>query len=179
MVVMSDTALMEGVCRYDAAALAEAHDRYYPAIFRFITLKVGSLQTAEDLTSDVFVRLLEAVRECKEPNKSLAGWLYCVASHVVSDYFRVKYRNPKEVILNEFVESGSVGTAEQVVNKLTLNELHSAMESLTCDQRKVIELRYGYEMSIKEVARKMGKSEGSVKQLQARAVASLAKTMAV
>lgn len=178
MALMSDTALIEGVRRYDASALAEVHERYYPGIFRFIAFKVGSLQTAEDLTSDVFVRLLESVRVCREPHKSVVGWLYCVASHVVSDHFRKEYRRPQEVVLTEMVVGGHSGTADQVVSKQTLEELFAAMELLTDEQRAVIELRYGYEMPIKEVGRVMGKSEGAVKQLQARAVATLAKRMA-
>ncbi|MGD2078805.1 MAG: sigma-70 family RNA polymerase sigma factor, partial [Chloroflexota bacterium] len=59
-----------------------------------------------------------------------------------------------------------------------LAALSKALDELTEDQQNVISLRFGYEMAIKDVAQVMGKSEGAVKQLQARAVAALSRKMA-
>lgn len=169
--------LLAGVRRLDPQALAEAHDTYYPAIFRYIAYKVGNQETAEDLTSEVFVRLLDAVRDRHAPQKTLRGWLYSVASHIVTDYHRKKYRSGQEVELMETIESGISGPAEQTIKKQTLETLHEALSDLTEEQQDVIALRFGYEMPIKEVAEMIGKSEGAVKQLQARAVAALARKM--
>ena len=174
---MDDYALMEGVRRFDLASLAEAHDRYYPTIFRFVVFKVGYLETAEDLTSEVFFRLLEATRKCKGPKKNLLGWLYCVASHVIADYYRKKYRRPRQVVQTKAIPDHRVNLTEQIIGNQTLEEIHKAMEKLTDDQRKVVELRFVFELPINEVSRLMGKSEGAVKQLQARALAALTKTM--
>lgn len=174
--MMSELVLLDGVRRFDPQALAETHDRYYPAIFRYIAYKVGSRETAEDLTSEVFVRLLDAVRSCNTPQKTLQGWLICVASHIVNDYFRHKYASPV-IELNEAVASDVSGPVEQLINKQTLEELQNALNQLTEEQQTVIALRYGYNMSIKDVALKLEKSEGAVKQLQARAVSSLTRIM--
>lgn len=170
--------LLAGVRRLDPEALAEAHDTYYPAIFRYIAYKVGNHETAEDLTSEVFVRLLDAVRDRHAPQKTLRGWLYSVASHIVTDYHRKRYRSGQEVELMESIESDVSGPAEQAIRKQTLETLHVLLSELTDDQQDVIALRFGYEMPIKEVAEMLDKSEGAVKQLQARAVAALARKMA-
>jgi RNA polymerase sigma-70 factor, ECF subfamily len=175
--VTDELRLLAGVRRLDPQALAEAHDTYYPAIFRFIAYKVGNQETAEDLTSEVFVRLLDAVRDRHAPQKTLRGWLYSVASHIVTDYHRKKYRGSQEVELMETIESDVSGPVEQIVKKQTLETLHEALSELTDEQQDVIALRFGYEMPIKEVAEMIGKSEGAVKQLQARAVAALARKM--
>jgi RNA polymerase sigma-70 factor (ECF subfamily) len=170
--------LLAGVRQLDPAALAEAHDTYYPAIFRYIAYKVGNQETAEDLTSEVFVRLLDAVRDRHAPQNTLRGWLYSVASHIVTDYHRKNYRGGQEVALMETMESDISGPAEQTIKKQTFESLHEALSELTEEQQDVIALRFGYEMPIKEVAQTIGKSEGAVKQLQARAVAALARRMA-
>jgi RNA polymerase sigma-70 factor (ECF subfamily) len=75
------------------------------------------------------------------------------------------------------IESDVSGPAELTVKKQTLEALHHALRELTDDQQDVIALRFGYEMPIKEVAEMIGKSEGAVKQLQARAVAALSRRM--
>jgi RNA polymerase sigma-70 factor (ECF subfamily) len=168
--------LLAGVRRLDPQALAETHDKYYPAIFRYIAYKVGNQETAEDLASEVFVRLLDAVRDRHAPQKTLRGWLYSVASHIVTDYHRKQYRT-QEVVLMETLESGLSGPAEQTIKKQTLEALSEALNELTEEQQDVIALRFGYEMPIKDVAEVIGKSEGAVKQLQARAVAALSRIM--
>jgi RNA polymerase sigma-70 factor (ECF subfamily) len=169
--------LLAGVRRLDPQALAETHDKYYPAIFRYIAYKVGNQETAEDLTSEVFVRLLDAVRDRHAPQNTLRGWLYSVASHIVTDYHRKQYRGGQEVALMETIESEVSGPAEQTIKKQTLEALSEALHELTEEQQDVIALRFGYEMPIREVADMIGKSEGAVKQLQARAVAALARRM--
>ncbi|MEJ2750242.1 MAG: sigma factor [Anaerolineae bacterium] len=120
-------------------ALEQIHDMYYVPIFRYISLRVNEHETAEDLTSEVFTRLLSALQDKTAPQKTIRGWLYSVASRVVKDFYRKKYRR-KQVTL-------------------------------------IIALRFGYEMSIRDVAETTGKSEGAVKMLQARAIAALSRTM--
>jgi RNA polymerase sigma-70 factor (ECF subfamily) len=174
--VLDELTLLDGVRRLDPAALEQAHDTYYPVIFRYISFRVGDQETAEDLTSDVFTRLLSSVRDHTAPQNTLRGWLYGVASRVVADYHRKSYR-AEIVELTPAIESKTPEPSEAVSNKQTLEALHAAMDDLTEDQQEVIALRFGYEMPIREVAKQMGKSEGAVKQLQARAVAALSRTL--
>jgi RNA polymerase sigma-70 factor (ECF subfamily) len=175
--VQDELILLAGVRRLDPEALTEAHDRYYPAIFRYIAYRVGNQETAEDLTSEVFVRLLDAVRDHHAPQNTLRGWLYAVAARVVADHHRKHYRGGQEVALTETLESDVKGPAEETIKKQTLEALHEALGELTEEQQDVIALRFAYEMPIKEVAMVIGKSEGAVKQLQARAVAALSRRM--
>jgi RNA polymerase sigma-70 factor (ECF subfamily) len=174
--VQDELTLLAGIQNRDPQALAQVHDTYYPAIFRFIAFRVGDHATAEDLTSEVFTRLLHAVNERSAPKNTLRGWLYRVAANVVADHHRANYR-VKQVQLDERIQSNAVGPVEAASGKQLLAELSEALADLTEDQQNVISLRFGYEMSIKDVAQVMGKSEGAVKQLQARALAALARKM--
>ena len=162
---------------FDEEALAQIHDTYYGPIFRYIAFRVGNQTVAEDLTSEVFVRLLSALRDRTAPQKTLRGWLYRVAYFVVSDYHRAHYRQ-EEVPLDEAVGTmpgDAPGPAAAVSHKMRWEEVSEALEHLTEDQREVVALRFGQEMPIREVADLMNKSEGAVKQLQARAVAALSR----
>lgn len=162
---------------FDEEALEQIHDAYYGPIFRYIAFRVGNRLVAEDLTGEVFVRLLSALRDRTAPQKTLRGWLYRVAYFVVSDYYRTDYRR-EEVPLDEDVRqlSGDApDPAVAVAGKMRWEEVSRALEHLTDDQREVIALRFGQELPIREVADLMNKSEGAVKQLQARGVAALSR----
>lgn len=160
----------------DPEALEEIHDTYYVPIFRYVSFRVNEHETAEDLTSEVFTRLLSALQDKTAPQKTIKGWLFSVASRVVKDFYRKKYRR-KQVALEESVPSLADGPAQRVESMITNEKLREAITDLTEEQQEVIALRFGYEMSIREVAQTTGKSEGAVKMLQARAVAALSRTM--
>ena len=160
----------------DPDALALIHDTYYSAIYRYIAFRVGERETAEDLTSEVFTRLLTALRDRNAPQNTLRGWLYGVAARVVADYYRKRYRAP-QVELDETLVSAEADPAELLEGKLTQEHLKQAMQELTEEQRHVLGLRFGADLPIQEVARTLGKTEGAIKQLQARAVAALARKL--
>lgn len=160
----------------DDEALAEIHDRYYEPIFRYIAFRVSNQQVAEDLTSEVFVRLLSALRDHTAPQNTIRGWLYGVAFRVVNDFHRKQYRR-EEVQLHDGIAGNTSEPLEKVAQHLSWREVRAAMAGLTESQREVIALRFGQEMPIRDVAQLLGKTEGAVKQLQARAIASLARTL--
>lgn len=172
----NDQRLLAGVRQLDEEVLTEVHNLYYPAIFRYIAFRVGSHENAEDLTSEVFVRLLNAVNERSAPAKTLRGWLYAVAYRVVADHHRQSYREEQtKMASSDIGENENPATA--VSQQQTIEELSTAVNNLSGAQREVIALRFGFGMPIRQVAETIGKSEGAVKQLQARAVAKLADLM--
>jgi RNA polymerase sigma-70 factor, ECF subfamily len=172
--VQDEMKLLAGVRQLDPEALARTHDLYYPAIFRYIAYRVGNREAAEDLASEVFVRLLSAVNDRHAPQNTLRGWLYGVASRVVADYHRRHYRM-EQVNLSESLASEAADPADSVAAKQSFEALYAAMTTLTEEQQNVLALRFGYEMPIRDVAETLGKSEGAIKQLQARAVAALSR----
>ena len=78
--------------RFDQAALGRIHDEYYGPLFRYALYRTGDPETAQDIASDVLMRLLEGLRAGTGPTATLAGWLFSVAARVVSDHFRLAYR---------------------------------------------------------------------------------------
>jgi RNA polymerase sigma-70 factor, ECF subfamily len=156
----------------DEDALTEIHNRYYSAIFRYISFRINDMHTVEDLTSEVFTRFLHTLRDRHAPQNSIQGWLYGTAARVVKE----QYRKQKRAVLTELDESlpaRSAGPEQGAEKNMTLEQLRGALSVLTEDQQHVLALRFGQDMPISDVARAINKSEGSVKMLQVRAIAAL------
>ncbi len=166
--ITSEDALLARACKLDAHALAQIHDLYYPEIYRYAYIRTNDEQEAEDIASEVFLRLLSALHSHKNPPHSLKGWLYGVASHLVADHFRRRPTLPIEESL-----PGNGSPAAEVEERLRLSEVLEAMQSLTEDQQEVLALRFGNLLSIEETAHIMKKTVTAVKALQYRAVVAL------
>jgi RNA polymerase sigma-70 factor (ECF subfamily) len=169
-----DDDLLARALRLESDALADIHTRYYHAVFRFISFRVSDQATAEDLTSEVFMRLLDALHKGTGPQRSLKNWLVGVASHTVSDFYRKHYRAHQVDLPDALVDTDSPTPEESLEHLLTHENLAELMAELTTEQQSVLTLRFSQSLSIEETATLMNKTEGSVKMLQARALARLA-----
>jgi RNA polymerase sigma-70 factor (ECF subfamily) len=162
----------------DAEAFGQLYDHYVSGVFRFVYYRVGSQQLAEDLTSETFVRGLRAIQRFNWQGKDFGAWLTTIARNLVADHF--KSSRARLEIVAETIPEGKVTVAspEQEVLALISNEmLFEAVNSLPNEQRDCVLMRFIQGMSIAQTAAALGRSEGAIKQLQLRAVRSLAKTM--
>jgi DNA-directed RNA polymerase specialized sigma24 family protein len=96
MLMTDDQRELDGLRRLDSQVISVIYDRYFPAIYRYARYRVSDENHAEDIASDVFVRLLEAVRAGRAPETNLKAWLLTTASHVVNDFHRKTYRRPTD-----------------------------------------------------------------------------------
>ncbi len=160
----------------DSEALTQIHNMYYVPIFRYILLRVDDHDLAEDMASEVFVRFLSALRDRTAPQNSLRGWLFAVASHVVKDHYRRQYRAP-HTELHEDIPANLPQPDENVDVRLSKEALRRAITHLSEEQQNALALRFGFGMSVQETAVTLGKSEGSVKMLQARGIAALTRRL--
>ena len=175
---LSDIALLKRAEMLEEAPLVEIHNRYYLPVYRYVASKVGAGQLAEDFTADVFVRFIHAIRQRSAPSNSVKGWLYRVASNIVNDHYRKKYRRTYSG-LTEAEPSTDTSPEELLDGKINNDALRVAMEQLSGDQQNVISLRFAFGMSVSEVASVIGKSETAVRQIQFRGIRKLAEIMGV
>ena len=171
-------ALLERASRAEPAALGELYDQYAGKIYAYIYRRVGQAEVAEDLTGQVFMRMLEAIRTGQGWRSSFSGWLYRIAHNLVIDYYRRRGR----VTLVDIDEAAPVRAThgDPVRSTETLlkrEQLRAALFQLTGEQAQVITLRFMDERSIAEVADLMDKTEGAIKALQYRAVLALRRVM--
>lgn len=160
----------------DQDALAQVHEQYYDAIYRYMTYRVNDLQTAEDLTSEVFIRFLHAIQQKNAPQNTIRGWLFGAASLILKEHYRHKKRSQLTELDDSIPDEWQEPT-ENMEMQDNKQALRLAMANLTEDQQQVLALRFGYEMPVRDVAETMNKSEGSVKMLQVRAIAALTRMM--
>jgi RNA polymerase sigma-70 factor (ECF subfamily) len=172
----SESALLERARDYDAAAIAELYDRYSLRIYNYVYRRVGSRSLAEDLTSTVFVRVLEAVRTSKAWRSSFSGWLYRIAHNAVVDHFRSGDRD-KDLPLEDITLPSNEHPVEEVERSMTRDRLRTAINGLTEAQGLVITLKFMQGMTNAEVAALMGRNEGAIKSLQFRGLAALKRAM--
>lgn len=162
--------------RSDKRAFDRLYDLYAQAIFRYLYYRLGNRHTAEDLTADVFVRLLERIRTYRigtEDQKSLfSGWLYRIAHNLMVDHLRKASSKDVPVSEIEWV-AGDADLAGHMAIQETAQTLDRALKSLKDEQRQVILLRFFEDLSLQETAGVLGKTEGAVKALQHRALARL------
>jgi RNA polymerase sigma-70 factor (ECF subfamily) len=160
----------------DKEAFGLIYTRYSFTIFKFINARVKHIPTAEDLTSDTFLRALRRIGHVQWQGRDLAAWLLVIARNVVTDYFKSRRRSEVMLPVFEFelVEPGPEGRPEATVtNHLTNLTLLGAVMKLTPPQRAVIEMRFLREMTTAETATAMKKTTGAIKALQCRAVRAL------
>jgi RNA polymerase sigma-70 factor (ECF subfamily) len=174
--VDDEQALLGRARALEHEALAQIHDQYYGAIYRYLTFRVSDAQTAEDLAGEVFIRFLGALRDRHTPPNTIRGWLFGAAQNVLKEH----YRKQKQMNWTELDESiaGHERTPEQHLEaRAGQEQLRAALDELTPEQRDVLALRFGFGLPIKDVAATVNKSEGSVKMLQVRAISALARRL--
>jgi len=164
--------LIQRAKRGDPTAFAEIYDRYQPAIFRYISCRVSDVAIAEDLTSEVFVHLVESIDGFTYQGRPLLAWLYTIARNLVTDHYRSAGRD-STVPLHEGLTDDSPNPGEAAEHALDQQRLSAALAHLTEEQRQVILLKFFEGLDNESIAQILGKSYGAVKSLQHRALEAL------
>ena len=150
------------------------YEDYVRRVYRFIYFKTLHRETAEDLTSDVFFRALKHIRRV-DPERGLASWLYRIAQNAVIDYFRTRKlgRNIEDIWDladgNDFID--------HLDDARTFEKAREHLSALTPVQRAIVVMRIWEEMSYKEIAEIVGKSETNCKVLFFRALTAVRSEM--
>jgi RNA polymerase sigma-70 factor (ECF subfamily) len=169
--MVDEKVLLQRAQAYDTWALSELYDRYAPLIYSYLYRRVQDAQTAEDLTGDVFLSVLEAINSDKFWRTSFRAWLYRIAGNKVADYYREMNRLIKYPESSANIQPDSPD--EIYMEKQSLNALKTAIDALAPTQQEVLTLRFGQRLKTREVAEILGKSVGAVEALQNRALKAL------
>lgn len=160
----------------DQQALAAVYDWYLPRVYRYVLSRLGNVAEAEDLTEDIFLRMLGAIADYKRTGVPFSAWLFRIARNHLVSYYR-KNGNRKADALQETMADSRHDPASIVETQLILGEVAEAVQRLPDAQRDVIALRFAVGLSIAETAQVLGKRQGNVKALQHKAVTRLQKIL--
>ena len=167
--------IIEHAIKGESSAFGLLYDKYQPQIYRFIYLKVSHREEAEDLTHQVFLKSWQNIAEYKFQGFPFSSWLYQVARNQIIDYYRAKKINLDiEEIDEPKIENT---TAKTIDNNSDIKKIKKAIKQLNPKQQDVIILRFIEELSIKETASALKKTEMAVKLLQYRAIKNIKKIL--
>ncbi len=156
---------------FDLAALGEIYDSYSPGLVRYATRLLGTRDLAEDCVAETFSRCLKALYNGNGPRDCLQAYLYQIAHHWITDYYR--RQPPPTFALNETFASDLGDPALTPVDVLERAQVRAALMELTPEQREVIVLKFLEGWDNADVARLLGKPVGAIKALQHRALDAL------
>jgi RNA polymerase sigma-70 factor (ECF subfamily) len=165
-------------------AFAELYERHYSRVFGYCLRRTADLETAQDITSETFVKALNKIWQFRWRNVSFSSWLYKIATNEINQYFRrTEYR--KSISLEELREQGFEPTSshdpanelmeaqEELRQHQDFLEIQARLVRLPAKYQEVIALRFFEKKQIREIAEILGKREGTVKSLLHRAVEKL------
>lgn len=160
----------------DPHALSAIYERYSPGLYRYILFRVGGdAELARDLHADVFVRMLESIGSYEDRGWSIGSWLYRIAHDRTIDTLRRRGRWQAEA-LEDWSET-CAGPEEDLERRTRRETVRRAIGQLPELQRRVLTLRFLYDLSLQDTAIQMGRSVGSIKALQHRAQQALARLL--
>jgi len=163
--------IIEKAVKGEAEAFGLLYDKYQPQIYRFIYLKVGQREEAEDLTHQVFLKSWQNITEYKFQGFPFSSWLYSIARHQIIDYYRTKKPDLALESINEIKIENQI--LENIDHHLDIERVKKAILQLKDKQQDVIILRFIEDLSLQETASILNKSEVAVKLLQHRAIKKL------
>jgi RNA polymerase sigma-70 factor (ECF subfamily) len=175
--VQDEESLVRRAQQNDQQALSRLYEEYFERVYRYVAIRVGNRLDAEDITSQVFVKVVQSLPSYKLRGLPFSAWLFRIARNQVIDHMRKHSVRIETTWIEPSAVSQEDPTKLAELN-IAIDELVKALMLLTEAQREVIELRFAAELSIAETARIMGKSQGAVKALQYSALVALRKHLA-
>lgn len=168
---ITEERLLVEAAQKDPARFGDLYEVYFELIYGYISRRVADRSIAEDLTSDVFHKAFANLGSYEWRGAPFAAWLIRIAANAVADQSK---RSAREVSGSDLPEPSTQPDMDGIEERARLFRL---VNQLPVDQRRVILERFVDEMSIREIAERLGRTEGAVKQLQLRALENLRKQM--
>lgn len=163
---------IEDAKRGDTTALAALYDAHVQRIYRYIIFRVRHTEEAEDLTEQVFMKMLESIHTFQPGRAPFSAWLFRIAHNLLMDYER-KRRSRARYVQLEAPLLRTDDPADLALLNVQTAAVRKALLELPLAQQQVIALRFGGQRSTAEVAQIMSRSEAAIKSLQYKAIKTL------
>jgi RNA polymerase sigma-70 factor (ECF subfamily) len=167
--------LVERAQAGDREALEELYLIHFDRIYSYLHLSVGNRHDAEDLTTQTFLKMLEAIGRFRWQSVPFSAWLFRIAHNLAIDHFRARRRVQPEDEVPEPPGQEESSAEQQAMESIGQAGMLTLIERLSMEQRQVLTLKFLFGFANADVAGILDKTEGAVKSLQHRALASLQK----
>jgi len=169
--------LVERARKGEREALEKLYLIHFERIYSYLHMSVGNRHDAEDLTNQTFVKMLESIERFEWRKVPISAWLFRIAHNLAMDHFRAGRRWQPEEEVPEPDDSAERSAEDEALHSIGRKSMLEMIDGLSEDQQQVLTLKFVFNFSNGEVAQILGKSEGAVKSLQHRALASLQREM--
>src|SRR5438093_12577466 len=149
---------------------AQLYERYFDRVYAFALTRTRERTAAEDVTAETFRQAFQNLSRFEWRGVPFSAWLFRIASNAAADYYQ---RSSREQVVPDIQVESDASWETRLIEVETRTHLFDLVRRLPKDQRRVIQMRFGEELSVSEVAQAMGRSEGAVKSLQHRAMETL------
>src|SRR6059036_211613 len=170
--------LVERAQQGDREALEELYLLHFDRIYSYLHMSVGNRHDAEDLTTQTFLKMLESVGKFRWRSAPFSAWLFRIAHNLAMDHFRANRRwQPEEEVPEPDPGEGSAAE-EEALESIGRRSMLELIQKLSHEQQQVLTLKFVFNFSNAEAATILDKTEGAIKSLQHRALASLQRQIA-
>ena len=169
--------LVERAQAGDRDALEELYLLHFDRIFSYLQLSVGNRHDAEDLTTQTFLKMIEAIGRFRWRSAPFSAWLFRIAHNLAMDHFRASRRWQPEEEVPEPQRQESLSAEDEALHEIGKASMLELIAGLSPEQQQVLTLKFVFNFGNAEVATILGKTEGAVKSLQHRALVSLQKQL--
>ena len=169
--------LVERAQEGDRDALEELYLLHFDRIYSYLHMSVGNRHDAEDLTTQTFLKMLEAIGRFRWQSAPFSAWLFRIAHNLAMDHFRAARRTQPEDEVPEPPGAEEASAEEEAMQSIGRQSMLELIEKLSAEQQQVLTLKFVFNFPNAEVATILGKTEGAIKSLQHRALVSLQKQL--
>lgn len=160
----------------DSDAFGELYESTVNRVYRYVYYRVMDDQTAEDLTSAVFLKAWEHLPAYKESTSPFIAWLYTIAHNTVIDHYRTHRQDTHLDEISALPDRDPL-PHEQCEVRADVQSLRRALHRLTDEQREVVTMKMIEGQSTDEIAARLRKTPGATRALQMRALQALSKIL--
>lgn len=168
----------------DRLSFERIYRHFMPKIYRFVFLKLRDKYMAEDITSEIFIKVYKNLEAANLNALTFKIWLYKISKNVLIDFYRSKDRQPEEILIDDFEYNDDLKnviknkfTEENQFDDKELNfenpDLIEALSELPEIQREAIILRYVEDLNYSAIGKILNKNETAVRVLKFRALINL------
>jgi RNA polymerase sigma-70 factor, ECF subfamily len=170
--------LVDRAQKGDRAALEELYLIHFDRIYSYLHVSVGNKHDAEDLTTQTFLKMLEKIGRFRWQSAPFSAWLFRIAHNLAMDHFRSRRRWQPEAEVPEPLDSEEPSAELEAMQSIGRESMFELIEKLSPEQQQVLILKFVFNFANGDVANILDKTEGAIKSLQHRALASLQKQIA-
>jgi RNA polymerase sigma-70 factor, ECF subfamily len=152
----------------DPSRFAALYEIHFARVYAYVSRRLANREAAEDITSEVFHHALANLPRFEWRGAPFGAWLLRIAANAIADRWRRGSREQIDALASD------PASAEPSPEEIEIRaQLFRLVQELPVDQRKVVQMRFAEEKSIREIAQTLGRTEGAVKQLQFRGIQTL------